>query len=135
MRRFLMKSQHDTMPTDERTHLPKARWRSRLRFALIALACALFGAACATTTHVTQVVHSPGGENLIGQTMSIEFNQGVWNSIQDDDRSQLSIFLNSYKAKGWNVTKQDGGRIQTASFDPASLADLQAKGWTVSINA
>jgi hypothetical protein len=130
-----MKGQHDTVSTGERTPLLTAGLRSRLRLALVALACALFGTACVTSTLITEVVHKEGGENLIGQSMTIEFNQGVWDALQDEDRTQLAGLFDSYKAKGWKVSSQNGGRIQTARFDPATQADLQTKGWTISVNA
>src|SRR5437764_13042731 len=130
-----MKTQQKTKSTANRAHLLTPRGRSRIRFALVALACALFGVACVTTTLVTEVVQKGPGETYIGQSMSIEFDKGVWDALDPSDRSQIGGTFDSMKAQGWNVSIQDGGRIQTASLAPLSLADLQAKGWKVSVTA
>lgn len=126
-----MKRQSGAMQTPDGALYLAARRRVRSQLLLLLLLCALLGTACITSTAITDVSRKAGGESFIGQTLRLEFNKGVWDSLKPEDRSSMVGAFDSFKAQGWLVGSEEGGRIQTATLDPTSIADLESKGWSV----
>src|SRR5438477_8759496 len=102
-----------------------------LRFALIALCCALFGLGCMTISTVVEVTRTDDGQHMVGQSMSMEFNKKVCDALEPQDRKSLTDLPHGLKKAGWNVTTSDGGRIINATKDAVEVHELTKQGWIV----